>query len=133
FEYDNYDGNDNPFLRRVLIWDLRLWRLHLAPEQCGFSVDLDVDRQHLVRTIMDLSCDDMPRTFMATVEDDVPEISPVSQPYVVDDARPLDISIYLKPGATQAQRDYAYSFNLKCMDKIGGCRDKHDLLSGPRP
>ena len=41
------------------------------------------------------------------------------------------ISIRLKPSATPEQRKQAYSFNLKCLDKIGGCHDEKELWSGP--
>ncbi|MFY9531583.1 MAG: hypothetical protein WBC04_10695 [Candidatus Acidiferrales bacterium] len=132
FLYESYHGNNN-ILRRIRLWRLDLWRFHLAPEDCIFTVSFDVHRDRLERTTMMLSSDYMPRTFSATVTDEVPEISPVGQPYVVEDARPQYISIYIKPSATPAQRDYAYSFNLKCMDKIGGCRDKNELLLGPLP
>ena len=69
-------------------------------------------------------------TFTLTVTDEAPEISPVAGSYVVDDARPQYFVIYLKPNATRSQREIAYSFNLKCLDKIGGCRDKYELLMG---
>jgi hypothetical protein len=132
FLYDNYDGDDNYVLQRIRLWRLDLWRFHLAPEDCAFSVIVDVHRDRLERITMGLSSDVMPRTFSATVDDEVPEISPHSQSYV-EGALPQQISIYIKPNATPAQREYAYSFNLKCMDKIGGCRDKSELLRGPSP
>jgi hypothetical protein len=77
---------------------------------------------------MVLSSDVIPRTATASVTDEVPEISAVHDSYSVHEVRPSQISIYIKPTATPAQRLAAYSFNLKCMDKIGGCRNEAEAL-----
>jgi hypothetical protein len=80
---------------------------------------------------MSLSSDWMPRTFMATVDDEVPDISPVNASYLVDNSRPSQTVIYIKPSATVGQREAAYSFNLNRLDRLGGCRDKGQLFQKP--
>ena len=70
-----------------------------------------------------LSSNVIPRTVSANVTDEVPEISPVREPYIYG-SRNSEISIYLKPDATAAQREAAYSFNLLCMDEFRGLPDE---------
>ena len=107
-------------VRWIRLWRLHLWTFQLAPIECNFSATLDVNRDTLDGSRMPMTSGIMPHTFTLTVTDEAPEISPVAGSYVVDDARPQYFVIYLKPNATRSQREIAYSFNLKCLDKIGG-------------
>ncbi len=129
FFYESYDSESH-LVRWIRLWRLHLWTFQLAPIECNFSATLDVNRDTLDRVTMSMTSGIMPHTFTLTVTDEAPEISPVAGSYVVDDARPQYFVIYLKPNATRSQREIAYSFNLKCLDKIGGCRDKYELLMG---
>ena len=43
----------------------------------------------------------------------------------------LAVFVALRPGATPEQIRQAYSFNLKCLDKIGGCHSNAELFFGP--
>jgi hypothetical protein len=118
----------NSFLSLHNLWRLHLWRLHLTPAPVYFSGDLDVQKQRLVRIEIYFSSDVIPRTASASVTDEVPEISPVRESFSVHESRPSQIWIYIKPSASPAQRLAAYSFSLKCMDKVGGCPDAALLL-----
>ena len=129
FFYESYDSESH-LVRWIRLWRLHLWTFQLAPIECNFSATLDVNRDTLDRVTMSMTSGIMPHPFTLTVTDEAPEISPVAGSYVVDDARPQYFVIYLKPNATRSQREFAYSFNLKCLDKIGGCRDKYELLMG---
>ncbi len=127
FTFDYYTG----ILGKLSFWHLHPWRLYLTPAPVGFSANLVVHGNRLVRIGMLLSSDVIPYTVSANVTDEVPEISPVHEPYIYE-LRQSEISIYIKPSATAAQREAAYSFNLHCMDEIGGCRDETLLLPKPQ-
>jgi hypothetical protein len=127
YAFDYYTG----LLGRLALWHLHPWRLFLTPAPVGFDATLIVQRDRLVRVEMLLTSDVIPCTVATSVDDEVPELSPVPQAYVYS-AQSSHISIYLKPTATAAQRNGAYSFNLDCMDKMGGCRHAAELLkAGP--
>jgi len=126
FTFGYYTG----ILGRLTSWHLHPWRLYLTPAPVGFFANLDVYGNRLVRIRMLLSSDVIPRTVSANVTDEVPEISPVREPYIYG-SRNSEISIYLKPDATAAQREAAYSFNLLCMDEFGACPMKTLLLRKP--
>lgn len=44
------------------------------------------------------------------------------------DNQPWQSVVRLTPQATLSERKAAFSFNLTCLDKLGGCRDSSDLL-----
>jgi hypothetical protein len=127
-EYCTYAfGYYTAILGKLTIWRLYLWRLYLIPAPVNFNVFLIVKRDRLVRIGMSLSSDVIPRTVLASVTDEVPEISPVHESYSYG-KRLSEISVYIKPSATTAQRNAAYSLNLNCMNRIGGCLDASMLL-----
>ncbi len=41
---------------------------------------------------------------------------------------PENVSIYLTPTSTATERQLAYSFNLTCLARFGGCKDSSELL-----
>jgi hypothetical protein len=127
FTFAYYTG----ILGKFSYWHLHPWRLYLTPAPVGFLANLVVHGDRLVRIGMLLSSDVTPLILSANVTDEVPEISPVHEPYIYE-VRHSEISIYIKPTATAAQREAAYSFNLHCMDEIGGCRDETLLLPKPQ-
>jgi hypothetical protein len=61
---------------------------------------------------------------LATVNDEVPDISPVGASYLVDNSRRSEIAIFVKPNATAAQHEAAYAVGLACIDRLGGCPDR---------
>jgi len=42
--------------------------------------------------------------------------------------QPWQAIVHLTPQATPSERRAAFSFNLNCLDKLGGCKDSSDLL-----
>lgn len=44
------------------------------------------------------------------------------------DKRPAELVVFLGPTSDQSLRQAAYSFNLGCLNKIGGCRDSREFL-----
>jgi len=123
-------------LGKLSFWRLHPWRLSLTPAPVAFSANVTLQRDRLVRIEMLLTSDVIPRTVSATVDDEVLEVSPVLEPYVYRQqpflygVQSSQISVYVKPSATMMQREAAYSFNLSCMDKFGGCHSPAELLPG---
>ncbi|HVR24970.1 MAG TPA: hypothetical protein VMU26_16795 [Candidatus Polarisedimenticolia bacterium] len=121
-------------LGKLAFWRIDPWRLYLTPAQGVFSASLLVQRDRLVRIGMVLGSGVIPRDVSAGVEDEVPEISPVHELYVYTlqpslySAHSSSILVHVKPNATSAQREAAYSFDLKCIDKLGGCHSPTELL-----
>ena len=89
-----------------------------------FSVDLLLNNDLLVRVSMSL----LSGQFIANVDDEVPDISPVKDTYLVEDSRPTETAIYIKPDATPAQHGIAYSINLGCIYPLGSCTEKGQLF-----
>jgi hypothetical protein len=119
FLYSNYDSA--PDSRAVV--RLRLWRFRVVPPPTSFIATLDLRHNQLVRNRMSLQS-----AVLGTVEDEMPDISPVTMSYLVDNSVPSQIAIYLKPNSSAAQRESAYDFNLKCLDRLGGCTAKSQLF-----
>jgi len=44
--------------------------------------------------------------------------------------RPWKAMVHLTPQASEKERELAYSFNLHCLDKIGGCKTAEELSPG---
>lgn len=123
FVYGNYNSTVDIYALR---W-LGLWRFHLIAAPVAFVADLSFRRDRLVRASMLLNSQ-----VSLNLQDEVSDISPVPASYVVDNSRPSQTVIYIKPDATAAQRETAYSFNLRCIDKLGGCSDKAQLFQRVR-
>jgi hypothetical protein len=122
FGYGNYDSTVDIYVLR----SLQLWRFHLVAAPVALSADLLLRHNRLVQTSMLLDSQ-----VSANVLDEVPDISPVKASYLVENSRPTQTTIYIKPSATVAQRESAYSFNLKCLDRLGGCTEKSQLFQNP--
>jgi hypothetical protein len=114
-------------LGRLALWRLYLWRIHLTPAPVAFVATLIADGDRLARIEILLSSDVKTKSLSATLDDEVPVVSPVSQSYLRQN-QPSHVSIYVKPEATPAERQGAYSFNMSCMDKLGGCGKTAELL-----
>jgi len=125
---------DTSVLDKLAFWRISPWRVYLTPAQGVFVADVIVKSGYLVRIRMLLTSGVIPREISANVEDNVPEISPIPTPYAynIQPSRSSNhewhVSVYLTPNSTVAQRDAAYSLNLECIERIGGCRDPKELL-----
>jgi hypothetical protein len=107
-----------------------LWKLRVMP-RVVFSIRLQVVDRRLDVIMVDIDSGLFPRPrYSATVFDFQQADYPGDPGYNLV-RRNHWISIRLKPTATPDQRKQAYSFNLKCLDRIGGCYDEKELLPGP--
>ncbi|MBZ5672520.1 MAG: hypothetical protein LAO04_22700 [Acidobacteriia bacterium] len=107
-----------------------LFRLHLAP-RVVFAVRLDVYHGSLSFTGVNLSSGPYPspRHYGASLLEFSKKNDLDDRVYSLSQTKGITVRLY--PGATLEQRAQAYSFNLKCLDKIGGCHDDKELLPGP--
>ena len=108
-----------------------LWKLHLAP-RVVFSIHLQVVDRSLdaVNVALDSDLSTYPHFYRASVWAFTQDAYPGDPGYILA-RRDQWTSIRLKPSATPEQRKKAYSFNLKCLDKLGGCHDEKELFPGP--
>jgi hypothetical protein len=106
-----------------------LSRLYLAP-YATFGVRLQIVDRNFDVSFVGIASANFRHYYTADLSDFPRQALPGKPGYHLTN-RDNWISIYLKPSATQEQRKQAYSFNLKCLDKIGGCHDEKELLPGP--
>ena len=106
-----------------------LSRLYLAP-YATFGVRLQIVDRNFDVSFVGIASANFRHYYTADLSDFPRQALPGKPGYHLTN-RDNWISIYLKPSATQEQRKQAYSFNLNCLDKIGGCHDEKELLPGP--
>ena len=107
-----------------------LSRLYLAPLVC-FSIDFQVNNQKLDLIDLEMSSGEAPPHRYQVQVWEFPERQYPEQPGSSLTYHDQAFSVTLTPYSTPERRKQAYSFNLKCLDKIGGCRDEKELLPGP--
>jgi hypothetical protein len=108
-----------------------LSRLYLAP-QVIFGVRLQVVNATLDVTNVGIASLSF-RRYCEVHMFDFPEQSTPTGPAYRVTHHDGSISIHLNPDATPEQREEAYAFNLKCLDRIGGCRGETELWLGTLP
>jgi hypothetical protein len=106
-----------------------LSQLCLAPRTV-FGGRLQVVESKLDVSMMGMNAGKFPHYYSADSWDFTQESYPGDPGYRLIH-RDQWVSVRLMPSATAEQRRRAYSFNLKCLDKIGGCHDAKELLPGP--
>ncbi|HEY7855240.1 MAG TPA: hypothetical protein VIC32_02260 [Terriglobales bacterium] len=121
-----------------------LHRLHLAPmtefsvmvQRVGHASDPGGGEVGAIDMAMLISGDGQARSgegaIASAIVFDRGEIGP-SGPYTASiniglDGRPDRTVVTLSPGATARQRTRARAFDLRCLTRIGGCKDSHQIL-----
>ena len=104
-------------------------RLRLAPV-AQFSVRVWVDHGSVGLIMTSISAGLMPDYISATIEDGVPDdlIAPDSFHVSVASNWRGTAVVYMTRDVPRLQRDRAYTLGLSCLDKIGGCHSKSELL-----
>jgi hypothetical protein len=106
-----------------------LSQLCLAP-RTDFGVRLQVVDSKYGGSIIGMAAGKFPYHYSANLSDFSQQSYPGDPGYRFG-RRDRFVFVHLLSSATPEQRKQAYSFDLKCLDKIGGCHDAKELLPGP--
>ena len=106
-----------------------LSQLRLAPRTV-FGVGLQVVDSKYDGSIIGMAAGKIPHYYSVDSWDFTQESYPGDPGYWFK-CRDQRVSVRLLSSATPEQRRQAYSFDLNCLDKIGGCHDAKELLPGP--
>jgi hypothetical protein len=112
------------------IYDNSLLRRLGIASKTAFGVRVQTDQGRVDRITMDLLCGARPSAYGIRVVEAIGELplEQEGQSFAISNIHGETTWVRMIPGVGKTQRDAAYSLRLNCLDQIGRCRSKRELL-----